>query len=505
MRPIAKIDERFLSYNVEMAEVIGGNFWKPYTPTGIAALKAETTSPASRPGGGSPAVAGHDPTMFQARPPIELSNARLRKLAAALAPAYMRTSGTWANSIYFQDSGGEPPAPLPDGFQGVLTRSEWKSVIDFSRSVGAKLVTSFAISAGVRDSSGVWTPDQARKLVTYTKEAGGDIAAAEFFNEPDMPVFGGAPTGYDAADYARDFAIFRKFATANAPNMAIVGPGSVGEGVLQPLMSGVTTAGFVSTNDMLSAYPPPKFDIFSYHFYGAASIRCISMGAGAQTTPEAALSEAWLARADTSYDFYVRGLRDRYEQGQPVWITETADTACGGNPWASTFLDSFRFLDQLARMARHGVSAVFHNTLASSEYGLLDQNTFTPRPNYWSALLWRKLMGSTVLDAGPLLPSLHLYAHCLRDLAGGVTLLAINLSRTETKIIDLPIAAEIYALTAPEPGKDEVQLNGQPLRLSSDDELPDLRGKRAPAGHIDLEPASISFLVLDNTGNKACE
>ena len=79
-----------------------------------------------------------------------------------------------------------------------------------------------------------------------------------------------------------------------------------------------------------------------------------------------------------------------------MWITETADSACGGNPWASTFLDSFRFLDQLARMARQGVSAVFHNTLASSEYGLLDQNTFTPRPNYWAALLWRKLMGSTV-------------------------------------------------------------------------------------------------------------
>ena len=94
-------------------------------------------------------------------------------------------------------------------------------------------------------------------------------------------------------------------------------------------------------------------------------------------------------------------MRDRYQPGKPVWITETADAACGGNPWASTFLDSFRFLDQLARLARQGVAAVFHNTLASSEYGLLDQNTFMPRPNYWAALLWRRLMGSTVLDAAP--------------------------------------------------------------------------------------------------------
>jgi hypothetical protein len=126
---------------------------------------------------------------------------------------------------------------------------------------------------------------------------------------------------------------------------------------------------------------------------------------------------------DTSYNFYARGLRDRYQPGTPVWITEMADAACGGNPWAATILDSFRFLDQLARSAREGVKVVFHNTLASSEYGLLDQNTFEPRPNYWAALLWRRLMGSTVLNAGPLQPEVHLYAHCLRGGPGGVTLL----------------------------------------------------------------------------------
>ncbi|CAM5491008.1 hypothetical protein [Rhodanobacter lindaniclasticus] len=156
-----------------------------------------------------------------------------------------------------------------------------------------------------------------------------------------MPVYGGAPKGYSAADYARDLAVFRRFAEAAAPDMQIVGPGSVGEGVLMPLMGGAGMAdGLVSTADMLTAQPPPKFDVFSYHFYGAASIRCAAMGAGAQTTAADALSEAWLARTDTSY-FYVKGLRDRYEPGKPVWITETADAACGGNPWASSFLDSF--------------------------------------------------------------------------------------------------------------------------------------------------------------------
>jgi len=92
---------------------------------------------------------------------------------------------------------------------------------------------------------------------------------------------------------------------------------------------------------------------------------------------------------------------------------------------------------------------VFHNTLASSEYGLLDQNSFEPRSNYWAALLWRRFMGSTVLDAGPLESQLHLYAHCWRGHPGGVTLLAINLSRTETKSLELPNSADRYTLSAP--------------------------------------------------------
>jgi len=30
MRRIGTVDERFQSYNIEMVEVIGGRFWKPY-------------------------------------------------------------------------------------------------------------------------------------------------------------------------------------------------------------------------------------------------------------------------------------------------------------------------------------------------------------------------------------------------------------------------------------------------------------------------------------------
>ncbi len=215
------VDERFQSYNVEMVEVTGGRFWAPYGKQGGATAANPPAAQLSTP--------GIDPSLFRTRPPIKLASPRLRKLASALGPAYMRVSGSWANSTWFQDSDDPPPTAPPAGFGGILTRPEWRGVIDFSRTVNARIVTSFAISAGVRDANGAWTPDQARKLLNFTKTIGGSIAAAELFNEPTLAAMGGAPKGYDAAAYGRDFKVFLSFARESAPDMLILGPGSIGE------------------------------------------------------------------------------------------------------------------------------------------------------------------------------------------------------------------------------------------------------------------------------------
>ena len=221
------------------------------------------------------------------------------------------------------------------------------------------------------------------------------------------------------------------------------------------------------------------------------------------TMPGNALSEEWLARTDQVFDFY-KSLHDRYAPDAPIWVTETADAACGGNPWGATFLDSFRYVDQMGRLAKRGVQAIFHNTLASSEYGLLDQRDFKPRPNYWAALLWRRRMGPVVLDAGQPREGLHLYAQCLRGQAGGVALVAINNSRTDTTALSLPKASWRYTLTAMPLQSGIVRLNGRELRLQADDNLPSLEGAPEPAGRIELAPASITFLAIPNAANQVC-
>jgi hypothetical protein len=382
-----------------------------------------------------------DSKMYQYWPPIDLSNASLRKLASALGSVYVRVSGTWANSVYFADSDNSSNK-APAGFSGMLTRKEWKGVIDFVHAVNGHLVTSLSTSTGNRNAQGVWTPEEATVWLAFTKSVGGQIAAAEFMNEPTYAAMGGAPKDYNAADYARDIAVFEAWLKQNSPGTVFLGPGSVGEGPFAIEMGGMLhSEGLLRATD-------PVFDIFSYHSYAAASQRCASMGEKTQTTAAAALSREWLSRPEKITEYYA-SLRDRFEPGKPLWITETADAACGGNPWASTFLDTFRFLIEHAGLARRGVRVIMHNTLAASDYGLLDQNSFEPRPNYWATLLWRKLMGTTVLDPQiSVAANTYLYAQCLKGQRGGVTLLVINADRQRSFELNLPTVSERYTLTA---------------------------------------------------------
>ena len=496
LQPIASIEARYQSYNIEMLEVTGGKFWRPYGPELDAILQQGVAPGAS----GSNTPAENSPGLYQYRPPIDLANRRLRERAAALGPVYLRVSGTWANTTYFPETDQLPSAP-PAGYGGVLSHAQWRGVIEFAKAVDAEIVTSFANGIGTRDARGVWTPNQARRLFDFTRSIGGRLAAAEFMNEPNLAAMGGAPAGYDAAAYGRDFRIFHDFARQAAPDMRILGPGSVGETAAD---QGVAdrAAPVLKTRDLLAASRPARLDAFSYHHYGAVSKRCVALGD--QTTPDAALSEQWLRRTDETLAFY-RQLRDEFEPGKPLWLTETADAACGGNPWANTFLDTFRYLDQLGRLARQEVKVVAHNTLAASDYGLLDEKTFEPKPNYWAALLWHRIMGPRVLESrAPVREALHLYAHCLRGTPGGVALLAVNNSRTQSAFLDLAAPADRYTVSAPHLETKDIYLNGRALKLDASDHIPQLVAEAAPAGRTELAAATITFFALAGAGNESC-
>ena len=466
LEQVAEVEERYQSINVEMCEVVGGDFWIPYQLVDAEKVKAEGFAALKR-----------------TIPAVNLYDKKLRILASALGPMYIRVSGTWANTTYFQDNDEPKLETAPDGCENVLTRAEWKGVIDFCKATNSKLVTSFAISDGIRDENDNWTPAQIEPLINFTKSLGGEIYAAEMFNEPSHAGHGGAPEGYDAAWYARDFELFKDFVDEAYPEMIILGPGSTGEGGLIP-------GGTISTDDIMTATPNPEFEVFTYHYYGGVSQRCRG-----GLTPENALTKEWLSKTELGLKYY-EDARNKYQPCAPIWLTETAEAACGGNPWASTYVDCFRYLEQLGRLAKKNVQVVMHNTLCASEYALLEQETHDPRPNYWAALLWNKFMGTKVYNTETKAEGPDIFIHNLKNSKEGFAVMIVNPEDKETSI-EIPANAEQYLLTADEILAKTVRLNGEILKLNSNDTLPEIKGENINAGEMIIPGQSILFLTFN--------
>src|SRR5699024_610145 len=125
---LRKMNRRLVSYNVEMTEVTGGTFWKAYTPGQIAGTE-QLELPAT-----SADVAEVLGSLMQYFPPIDLSNTRLRALATELGSAWVRVSGTWATSTYY-DFEGLTGGVAPQGYESVLTKDQWIGVLEFVKAV----------------------------------------------------------------------------------------------------------------------------------------------------------------------------------------------------------------------------------------------------------------------------------------------------------------------------------------------------------------------------------
>ncbi len=497
LKALREVNPRLMSYNVEFAEVTGGTFWKAYTPGQVAGTEEFYVEPSAD------GIASMYKDLMQVYPPIDLYNEKLRKLAKNLGPAWVRVSGTWATKTYY-DFDGTTNGNVPEGYLNVLTKEQWIGVLDFVKEIGAKLMISMANCPGLHSAEEPWNPSEAEKIFGLSKEYGVPISAAEFANEPNMLEETGFPKGYTAADYRRDQDLFFKWLRANYPDCICVGPSSVGEGLTLG-MDGEGKSGGVeqlvgencSTADLLEGTTEP-LDVFSYHYYNGVSERLASVMPQGHWQAEEANTESYLDVALNCARVYVP-TRDKYCPGGEMWVTESGDAGGGGDTWASTYLDVFRTLNELGGFATITNGVIFHNTLASSDYGFLARQVFDPRPNYFAVLLWNRLMGTTVYDtAEPIREGAHVFAHSRKDGKEGVVYLVINNSLTETTTVELPKDAERYTL-AGEKGNVRatvMTLNDKPLVLGENNSLPELAPVTQKSGTVELAPATCTFFVI---------
>lgn len=479
---IRTVDERMVSYNVEMTEVTGGTFWREYTKEQIAGTeKFPEITDFTQMGG-----------LMQVYEPIDLTTERIRTLTKRLGPAYVRVSGSWASNTYY-DFDGHTNGVIPEGFEAILTARQWENLLDFVKEVDGKLLISVANCIGAHNEDGSWNSEQAKLLFDFSREYGVPIDYAEFMNEPNMACLSGAPKGYTEKDFGRDQDAFFRFVRENYPETQLVGPCACGDCISEDMPRTSMTDQFFKTKDLLEVCEE-KADIFSYHCYAGVSERGAVMGG--HWDEKDALSESYFDVVAHSAAFYGK-LRDTYCEGAPMWVTESGDAGCGGNTWASTFLDTFRTADEFGRFSEMTDGAIFHNTLASSDYGYLDHKTHLPRPNYWVALLWNQIMGTTVYDTGEeKREGVHVYAHSRKDGKEGYAYMVINNSRTDSTFLAIPAIAERYTLSAEDLRSSKMMLNGVVLESEGVDATNEFIPYVEMEGTIELKPETITFLVL---------
>ena len=185
---------------------------------------------------------------------------------------------------------------------------------------------------------------------------------------------------------------------------------------------------------------------------------------------------------------------------------ETAAANNGGRTNVTdTFLNSFWYADQLGQLASTGVKVFQRQVLiAEGGYPLINANadgSFTPLPDFWLALLFRRIMGTRVLSAAPAAgsKSLRAYCHCAAGGGGGVALLLINLGADTLNVSAavasgqaLTAAREEWVLGAGDQpvGADsrlqtrQVTLNGAPLAVLPGPALPAMEGRRVQGGGL---------------------
>jgi hypothetical protein len=432
----------------------------------------------------------------------DFARRRLRLLAQALAPAYLRISGTAANATYY-DMSAHPSSTPPAGYKLVLTRAEWDGVNQFAKTLGLKVVLGINAGPGPRSSSGTWQAANARKLLTYTVGQNDPLAAVEFGNEPNLFALSGMPAStYTATDYVRDLRVFNALRRSVVPGALLLGPGSFYNNAgsetpygnpLGPLASQIIPA------------VPGIYGALAFHEYPATSTRCPGVGTPVPSDP---LAPSYLDGVLKAYSG-LQTLGGRYDPSAPIWDTEGGSASCGGQQgYSNRFEATFWYLDALGLLARHGLSVFIRQTLSGSDYGLIDDATLTPNPDYWAALLWHRLMGTRVLAThlGNAPARLRVYAACTRG-EHGTTLLAMNLDAHRSVTVSLPHTSQskrVYLVTGPRRLGRQTDLNGRALHTTGGGSVPSLAGTRSRDSSVKLPPASYAFVTEPGVGPAAC-
>ncbi|KAH9287920.1 hypothetical protein KI387_032037, partial [Taxus chinensis] len=363
---------------------------------------------------------------------LDLKSLLLANAVKAFDPLKIRLGGSLQDKVLYDVGDLKQPchpfvknASLMFGFtNGCLPMSRWDALNLFFKKTGATVAFGLNalngrknISKGV--SGGPWDSTNAHAFIQYTVDHGYKINAWELGNELSGT---GIKTRISATQYAADMIeltrILREIYKDFQVKPQLVAP------------DGLFDADWFK--EFLQKSGPNIVNVVTHHIY--------NLGPGVdEHLVEKILDPSYLSREESAF----KGLKTTLENYGPwssAWVGESGGAYNSGrNLVTNAFVSSFWYLDQLGMASTYNTKSYCRQSLIGGNYGLLNTTTYVPNPDYYSALLWHRLMGAHVLSLSSKgTQYLRAYAHCTKN-ATGVTLLLINLSKSDGFSVGLSI------------------------------------------------------------------
>ncbi|KAK3131756.1 hypothetical protein QOZ80_6AG0510940 [Eleusine coracana subsp. coracana] len=368
---------------------------------------------------------------------LDLSNKVLLNAVRAFAPLTLRLGGSLQDKVVYGTADLRRPctpfvknASEMHGFtQGCLPMRRWDELNDFFRKSGAKIVFGLNALNGrvlLPDGSqgGPWDYTNAASLIRYTVNQGYRIHGWELGNELSGS---GVGTRVGVNQYAADVVALRslidRIYEGNPSKPLVIAPG------------GFFDAGWYT--ELIAKTKPNLLNVITHHIY--------NLGPGVDThLVEKILNPSYLDGMASTFS-NLQGILNSAGTSTVAWVGEAGGAYNSGHHLVTdSFVFSFWFLDQLGMSAKYDTKSYCRQSLIGGNYGLLNTTTFQPNPDYYSALLWHRLMGTKVLAttfSGS--NKIRAYAHCARN-SPGITLLLINLSGNTTTHVSVTSAATTH-------------------------------------------------------------
>lgn len=304
---------------------------------------------------------------------------------------------------------------------------------------------------------------------------------------------------------------------------------------LYPLGASYGNAGMESGEALMR---PADHDAFAA--LAASAHRLVAAANVAPAASVSATASAGSAISSTNLTASLTSGGSMRRRPPELWMGESGGAFnSGADGVSNSFAHGFWYAQSLAALAAAGHTVFCRQTLVGGHYSLLDQrNALQPNPDYYVALLFRRLMGSRVLSVrrarrhdganaaaltnGSSASLERIYAHCApahgatrppqQWRRGAVTLLILNYAPKRPLELDGVLGAAAlsprleYHLTAPSLRSRVVELNGATLRVGDDDAIPPMTPRRVddPAAPLCVAPRSFAFVVLTEAAAAAC-